>query len=261
MEVVMETGAINSYIDVAQVTLYAFWVFFAGLIFYLRREDKREGSPLETESAGRIKTSLGFPAFPGIKVFKTAHGPRIAPSPANERKDVALAPVAPWPGAPLEPTGNPMLDGVGPAAWANREDKPELSDAGLPLIVPMRTTPAIAIEDEDPDPRGMRVIAGDHKVAGKVVDVWVDRAEMLIRYLEVAVEGAAGRHVLVPVTMARVNVPTGAVTVRSVFARHFADVPGTARPDQVTKLEEDKISAYFAGGTLYASPDRMGPLL
>ena len=28
----METGAITSYIDVAQVVLYAFWIFFAGLI-------------------------------------------------------------------------------------------------------------------------------------------------------------------------------------------------------------------------------------
>ncbi len=33
-------GAITSYIDVAQVVLYAFWIFFAGLIFYLRREDR-----------------------------------------------------------------------------------------------------------------------------------------------------------------------------------------------------------------------------
>jgi len=32
------TGAITGYIDVAQLTLYAFWIFFAGLVFYLRRE-------------------------------------------------------------------------------------------------------------------------------------------------------------------------------------------------------------------------------
>ena len=29
----MQTGAITSYIDVAQLALYAFWIFFAGLIF------------------------------------------------------------------------------------------------------------------------------------------------------------------------------------------------------------------------------------
>ena len=33
------------YIDIAQVVLYAFWIFFAGLIFYLHRENKREGYP------------------------------------------------------------------------------------------------------------------------------------------------------------------------------------------------------------------------
>jgi photosynthetic reaction center H subunit len=71
----------------------------------------------------------------------------------------------------------------------------------------------------------------------------------------------AGKTVLVPITMTRINARRGAVTVQSIFARHFADVPATAKPDQVTKREEDRIAAYFAGGTLYASPDRMGPLL
>jgi len=257
----METGAITSTIDVAQVTLYAFWIFFAGLIFYLRREDKREGYPLEADRAGRMKTSVGFPAFPGIKTFLTMHGPRTVPSVGNDRANTAVAPIALWPGAPMQPTGNPMLDGVGPASWADREDKPELNFEGIPAVVPLRIIPETFIAKEDPDPRGMPVIAGDRQVAGKVTDVWVDRAEALIRYLEVEVDGVVGRHVLVPITMARVNATRGAVTVRSIFARHFADVPAIANPDQVTKREEDKITAYFAGGTLYAAPDRMGPLL
>ena len=41
----------------------------------------------------------------------------------------------------------------------------------------------------------------------------------------------------------------------------FADVPTLANPDQVTLLEEDRISAYYAGGTLYAEPSRLGPLI
>ena len=44
-----EFGAITGYIDVAQMVLYAFWIFFAGLIYYLHREDKREGYPLVSE--------------------------------------------------------------------------------------------------------------------------------------------------------------------------------------------------------------------
>ena len=38
----MSTGAITHYIDVAQLTLYVFWIFFAGLVYYLHRENKRE---------------------------------------------------------------------------------------------------------------------------------------------------------------------------------------------------------------------------
>ena len=45
----MQEGA---YLDVAQVTLYVFWIFFACLIFYLRREDRREGYPLDSTASG-----------------------------------------------------------------------------------------------------------------------------------------------------------------------------------------------------------------
>ena len=57
----MGTGAITSYIDVAQVALYSFWVFFAGLIYYLRREDKREGYPLVSDRSDQIRVT-GFPS-------------------------------------------------------------------------------------------------------------------------------------------------------------------------------------------------------
>lgn len=54
-------------IDLAQVALYAFWIFFAGLIYYLRREDKREGYPLESDThAGPVN---GFPMPPAPKQF------------------------------------------------------------------------------------------------------------------------------------------------------------------------------------------------
>ena len=59
----MPTGAITGYIDVAQLVLYAFWIFFAGLIFYLRREDKREGYPLVFERPDTAPY-LNFPPIP-----------------------------------------------------------------------------------------------------------------------------------------------------------------------------------------------------
>lgn len=53
-------GTIGSeYFDVAQIAIYLFWFFFAGLIYYLRREDHREGYPLEDESGA---TKTGWPA-------------------------------------------------------------------------------------------------------------------------------------------------------------------------------------------------------
>ena len=36
----MGTGAIVGSIDVAQVTLYVFWIFFVGLLWYIRQEDR-----------------------------------------------------------------------------------------------------------------------------------------------------------------------------------------------------------------------------
>jgi len=56
------------YFDGAQIALYAFWLFFAGLVIYLRREDKREGYPLDSPQGPRE----GFPSVPEQKVFTHA---------------------------------------------------------------------------------------------------------------------------------------------------------------------------------------------
>jgi photosynthetic reaction center H subunit len=51
------------------------------------------------------------------------------------------------------------------------------------------------------------------------------------------------------------------MTVNALLPEHFADVPALRNPEQVTFLEEDKITAYYAGGLLYATPGRVEPLL
>ena len=76
----------------------------------------------------------------------------------------------------------------------------------------------------------------------------------MIRYLEVEVAAAAGACCCRP-TSARVDRNRGAVRVSSILADQFADVPAIKSPDQITLLEEDKICAYYGGGTLYATPD------
>ncbi len=170
--------------------------------------------------------------------------------------------IAVWPGAPYVPVGDPMLAAVGPGSYAERADVPDITTEGTPRIVPMRVDSHFAIESRDPDPRGMPVIAADRKQAGTIVDVWVDRSEVLIRYLEAEVDaGGAKRRVLIPMTFLRVNKRRGVVEVSAILANQFANVPATAKPDQVTLLEEDKIVGYYGAGTLYATRQRAEPLL
>jgi photosynthetic reaction center H subunit len=255
----MKTGAVTGYIDVAQIALYAFWIFFAGLIIYLRREDKREGYPLESDRSDRVRVQ-GFPAVPEPKTFKLADGGTVqAPRGDRDVRTIAAQPMGAHLGAPLQPTGNPMLDAVGPASYAQRADRPDTTVEGLPMIVPLRVEPGFAVAGEDPDPRGMEVFGADRELGGTVHDVWVDRSEPQIRYLEVATPGA--RRVLLPIGFAKIDGARRCVRVRSILGAQFATVPSLANPDQVTRLEEDQIMAYYAGGTLYATPARAEPLL
>lgn len=255
----MNTGAVTGYIDVAQIVLYAFWIFFAGLIIYLRREDKREGYPLESDRSGRVKVQ-GFPAMPLPKTFQLAGGATVtAPRVEHDARPIAATPLGSHLGAPLVPTGNPMLDAVGPAAYAERANMPDHTIDGEPLIVPIRSAPGFEVSGRDPDPRGMNVYGADRERGGVVSDLWVDRAEPQIRYLEVATAG--DRRVLLPITFAKIDGRRRCVNVHAILGEQFARVPGTANSNQVTRREEDQIAAYYAGGQLYATPSRAEPFL
>ena len=52
-----------------------------------------------------------------------------------------------------------------------------------------------------------------------------------------------------------------AIKVKSILGNQFALVPGLKSQDQITLLEEEKIMAYYGGGTLYATPERQEPLI
>jgi len=253
----MGTGAITGYMDVAQMVLYAFWLFFFGLIFYLHRENKREGYPLVDPHDPNFKPQ-GFPAVPKPKTYVLPHdqGTRMAPRAKPEEYDLK-ATKGRAAGFPFEATGNPMIDGVGPAAWAIRPELPDLTYDGDPKIVPLRVATDFTVETRDPDPRGRPVFGVDDEIGGTVTDIWVDRSEPQIRYLEI---DADGKRVLMPMNFARVR-GNGDVVAKSVCGRHFTDAPSTADPDQVTLQEEDKIAAYYGGGYLYALKEREEPIL
>ncbi len=258
------SGNIGGYLDVAQVVLYMFWMFFAGLIFYLHRENKREGYPLDSDrtdrSGGRVKV-VGFPPMPTPKTYTLPHGGTFsAPNDQRDTRPVAAEPTGRFPGAPLEPTGNPMLDGVGPGSYAMRSDHPDLTYDGDLKIVPMRVATDFFVVKGSHDPRGKPVLGADGAQGGTVVDLWIDRSEGVMRYLEVATGTDAGaRRVLLPTTFA--NVKGHKVQVDSILGGQFAQVPPTRSPESVTLLEEDRICAYYGGGTLYATADRREPFL
>ncbi len=254
----MLSGEIITGIDLADISLWAFTIFFFGLVFYLRREDRREGYPLEADTTGREEESGTF-WFAPIKTFKLPHGKGTVSVPHGKRdgRTHALARTAAWPGAAYRPTGDPMVDGVGPASYAERGDFPDLTVDGQPRIAPYRASHGYLVAKEDKDPRGMKVIAADRKEVGEVIDLWVDRSEAIIRYLEVRLnEAQGGKRVLLPINFASINGDRRRVDVDALFAKHFANVPTTRSATEVTRLEEDKICGYYGGGKLYATPAR-----
>ncbi|RAI57685.1 photosynthetic reaction center subunit H [Roseicella frigidaeris] len=261
----MPSATLTNSFDVAALALYSFFLFFIGLVIYLRREDKREGYPLDsdrtTSSGGRVAVQ-GWPPVPQPKKYLLAHDPRPTEFERQERDLTGLlAPAAGFPGAPMQPLGDPMRDGVGPASYAERLDVPDVTfDEQLPKIVPLRAAPGYHLATEDPDPRGMTVIAADGIATGTVVEAWVDRSETFVRFLEVET-APGGRRVLLPMMLLRIDPARRLINVSSVTAAQFLAAPTPQHPDQITLREEDRITAYFASGHLYATPQRLGPLL
>lgn len=245
-------------LDVAELAFYLFFGFFLCLVIYLRREDRREGYPLEDEVTGRAEVVNAVMQFARIKTFKMPFGRPDTHSPNKHRDalDVNARRAEPFRGSPLVPNGDPMLAGVGPGSYANRRDEPDLNLHGEPRIVPMSSQPGVVIERRDPDPRGATVVGCDGATAGTVSDIWMDTADVLARYLEV---DTGSRKVLVPMTA--VSAGNKLCKIDAITAAQFANIPGIANAATITKLEEERIVAYFGAGYLYATPSRQEPLI
>ncbi|WP_425040011.1 photosynthetic reaction center subunit H [Primorskyibacter sp. S187A] len=245
--------------DLASLTLWLFYGFFALLIFYIQRENMREGYPLENDDGTESANQGPFPV-PSDKTFELQHGRGSLTVPSGQRPDrddIALRQTSVNNGFPFEPTGDPMVDGVGPASWANRRDVPELDAKGHPKIVPMSAIEAFSVA-AGRDPRGLPVQGGDGEIVGAISDLWIDEPEQMVRYLEMTLDPAYGEGTrLVPLTLAKIK--SDRVKIHSIYGKHFNNVPKIASPRQVTLLEEDKISAYYAGGKLYADERRLEP--
>ncbi|RBP11337.1 photosynthetic reaction center H subunit [Roseiarcus fermentans] len=252
-------GELTAHMDVAQVVFGAFMLWFVGLVFWLRREDRREGYPLEAEVSGHFK-ARNVIWIPEPKTFLRADGSKVlAPNYKGDERPINARKAEPWPGAPLTPTGDPLSAGVGPGSYAARADEPYKTADGHDLLAPLRVATNYAVPAEGANPVGYEVVGADRAPVGRIKDLWVDRAESVLRYYEVAL--ATGASVLLPVHFADVSARQRRITVNALTGAQFAGVPTTRTPDRVTLAEEDKISAYYGAGTLYATPDRVEPFL
>jgi len=263
----MNAAYIVGTFDVAELTFLLFLGFFVALVFYLNRESRREGYPLEDEDTGRIHSGSLFDA--GKKSFQLPNGRGTYVPEDVARSDINLPAVSAFrsAGAPLVPTGDPMIDGMGPAAWANRAKYPDLTYDGRPRIVPIADSHELIVSPQDPQLIGWPVQAANREPVGKITDIWVDQSEHLIRYLEV--ETTTGKKVLAPMMVASVhgNSLLGAllpivndepkyVEIDAITAAQFETAPGLETPGIITRYEEDRIQAYFGGGYMYATPER-----
>ena len=258
----MKHGYLVGTIDVALLAFLAFVLFFIVLVFWLRREDRREGYPLEDELTGRLE-SIGGPMLTATAkrfILPFGRGTVTAPTAPNvgrEPVDIAAKRFENFAGAPYVPTGNTLADGVGPGAYAQRAKWPDQDAHGRNRIVPLASAEGISVYSGNVDPRGLKVIGADGKVAGTVSELWVDRAEHIIRYLEVATNG--GRSVLAPMAMASIG--RGSVSIDAINAADFEGVPALGTAGEITRYEEERIVGYFGGGYLYANTDRQEPWL
>ena len=256
------TNNVVGSIDLVEILFTLFWLFFAVLVLYLHRESKREGYPL-LSSRGDNVVVRGFPAEPPPKKYMPAHGDKYVkvPRPVDDYEPNAT-PAAAFFGAPLIPNGDALADGVGPAAWSNREDTPDLTLHGKPRIVPMRARPSFHVDERDPDPRGMTVVGADGVEVGTIADAWIDIPEPMIVYLETTLNESIGSgNVLIPFHFANIDKAAGQIHVPSLMSAQFAKVPRLQNADTITLREEDKIMGYFGGGNLLAEPSRSEPLL
>lgn len=256
----MNAAYIVGTFDVAELAFLLFFGFFIALVFYLNKESRREGYPLEDEVTGAVEPDSRL--FDGAKKsFPLPHGRGTYVPEDVARDDVNVPAVQAFRagGAPWVPTGDAMADGMGPAAWANRSKYPDLTFDGRPRIVPIAQSHELVVAPSDPQLIGWPVMAAD-KIVGNVTDIWVDQSEHIIRYLEV--ETTSGKKVLAPMPFAAVQTKgffddrAEQVEINAITAAQFENVPALETAGTITRYEEDRIQAYFGGGYMYATPER-----
>lgn len=246
-------GNITEVIDLPDTAWWIFFVFFLGLVWYNRRQDKREGYPMK-ESPFSSKQSLGFPLPPEEPQAYLLNEGGITTAPHYyEPGDMHAKPLYVFAGTPLTPVGNPLLAGIGPGAWVKRKNEPMLTEKGELLLEPMRKLePEWSIGKKDADPRGMKVFDWRWNEVGIVHDVWIDQGIKVIRMFEVdLLPGLGAARVLVPLYHTTISERMREIRVTALRSYQFADIPMPAKPGEITAREDERLNAYFAAGHFY----------
>lgn len=246
-------GIFTDHTDLTQMLMVAFVLFFFGLVFYLRREDKREGYPLEEAIPTLNHGIVGFPVPPAPKTFRLLEGGTATMPHEYERRELPARPREFFPGAPLYPVGDPLLAGIGPGSYSLRKDEPFVMNDGSPQLEPLREATDYKCLDPDMDPRGRHVLGSDLGTAGTVVDIWIDKGSKILRYIEVELAGGAGRRLL-PIFYTSIRRHKAYLKVTCLTAEQFHKAPVLKHPHMVTAREEDLINAFYAGGQMYSKP-------
>ena len=244
----MPLGNITYQIDLPETALVVFFLGFLGVVWFLRRLDKREGYPMRT-SHFDARPLLGFPVPPDPKAYLLDEGGTTVAPHYYEQPPMRAVPLYPFDGTPLTPTGNPLLAAVGPGAWVMRRDEPMLTEKGEPMLAPLRKSEEWSVEKGDADPRGMVVFDRRWVEIGVVRDVWVDKSIKILRLLEIELRaGLAGGRVLAPIFHTQIDEKAREVRITALEAHQFADLPMPRKPDEITAREDDRLNAYFAAG-------------
>lgn len=246
----MPPGAITSHIDVAQLAFWIFFLGFLGLVYYLRREDHREGYPLHDPDGPPRE---GFPERPPVYQQLRLDGtmtqmPHYDPDPPMSYRAAAVG------GDPSIPIGNKLTAAIGPGTYTMRRDEPFRTHVGQVQVQPLRVATDWRVAAGESDPRGMRVTDIHYHQVGVVTDVWIDRDVKIIKYLEIALDAGTGvQPLLVPIFHTSINEAEREVRVTALRASQFQFAPRPRSPDQITAREEDMVNGFYAGGRFYVN--------
>ena len=257
-------GVIGSQLDIPTIVFWIFVLFFLALVFWLQRENKREGYPLKASPFTPERID-GFPPMPTEPLIYLLNEGGSTQAPHHfPQAPMHAAPVHRFDGTPLSPLGNPLLAGIGPGSWVRKRDDPARNERGELMLQPLRLLPEWSVLREDSDPRGMAVVDWRLNPVGRVSDVWVDLGAKIIRFLEVELNPALGApngpsHVLVPIFHTDIAERTRRVRVTALWAHQFAEIPTLATPGIISGQEEERLNAYFNAGEFFRGSPVVAP--